>query len=572
MSTAATPRGVLGGVAAAVVLLACVGKAPSESDCERACSLAGRCGLLPSALGGVTREGIAANEDDCVARCLASDGGSRQVIGLLDVLAGDDADITEPIPLCTPTGTAACEELVEVLEDEPSTSELRVTTSLTVAMVSGVTHVNYFGPEAWCCFTYDRELGSEAGEQGTRVDPSDATEPRSEVTAVHEMFAPTYDCFDRLETELERAGGAPGEPAPREVCDQVLAVWGQGNTEPGAAPDLQADPCVFARKSARVRGLGIPEVATACTQDGLDSLLMEIRGTRIDWNLEPGGVLITDEGVTRGAAEVEARLEEMILDELTRPDALLEEVCAELDDEAGGSACDAADSPPDPRACTVGPPCSEADCLAESPGCDPTLCDAEVSPPGRDCSFFGIETVKLGYRTDEGIEVLGEPITSCATQASVETRFEGVKVGTVVPIALVEGTLPGPFLVDDAPSAGDGSFSWYLEGDPRWIAAGQARLQLPSPRLEFTEYRYENPLQLLGWTPPRVPKGQGCDEQPLQCESLGNDNCDDGIDNDGDGFIDGAGPWCDALFFDLIERCVVTEPGKQPVVGCRDEP
>lgn len=578
---------ITGGLVVGLASLSCV-EVPSGDECERACSLASRCGLLPSALGGSIGSGRFANEDDCVARCEASNAGDKAVQGLLGVLASGDNDVMEDLPLCSPEGIGGCEELVEILEETPETSELEVTTSLQVSMVSAISHASNFAPERWCCFSFDSELlGDGDGDEG-KPDMVDPDLDRTEVAAVYEIITSTFQCFEDLDgvfLEYTDAINAPPEdPPPAEViteaCSMLAERWFPAEAMmlmPQDEPDLGADPCYFARMSTVIEQTGADQIKASCSADALRQLEMDLRRIRLEWHLgkdDPDDLLVVG-GQVKDAVTMRHDLELEIRSEITRPGGFVVEVCEELDQELGpgeGDACSLIDlTAVDPDACDFGPPCSEADCLLDSPGCDRTLCDADISPPGRDCGFFGIETVTLGYRTDEGVEVLGDPLDGCVSRSEVSTIFPEVKVGTITPIAIVSGTLPTSFLPPDAASSGDGTFEWFVEGDPRWISAGDARVQIPSPLLEHNIYRYENPLEYLGWVLPRVPQGRGCDDQPLLCETLGNDNCDDGIDNDGDGFTDGASPWCDELFFELVERCVVTEPGRPPYMGCRDE-
>lgn len=581
MSTAA--RGIFGGLAAGLALVACVGGAPSSAECERACSLASRCGLLPSALGGTVGEGSEANEADCVERCLASDTRDGAVAGLLDVLGSGDDDVAEMLPLCSGAGRNGCEEVIELLEETPRTSELEVITTLEVSMVSAISHASNFSPERWCCFGYLGELGDDEGDEGY-VDPDEPGQGRSEVAAVYGVISSTFTCLDTIEDRLEAAAVTIDEPHPdpgaiEMECTGVSELWHPMEAtmpRPGELPDLDADPCFYARRSHTLQRLDADASVRSCDAAAFRDLAMGIRQVRKDWHLDEGDEeddLLLVGGVLRPLPDLQRNLEEVIRDEITRPGGFVSDVCKELDDEAGGDGCEGIDvAALDPVACLQGPPCSKADCLLESPGCDRTLCDADVSPPGRDCGFFGIETVTLGYRTEEGVEVLGEPIGGCTERSEVTTVFEHVKVGNVVPIAVVSGTLPTSFLPPDDLDADDGTFEWFVEGTERWVSAGDAKIQLPSPLLEHTINRYENPLELLGWVLPRVPRGRACDDQPLLCESVSNGNCDDGIDNDGDGFTDGASPWCDELFDALVDLCVVTEPGRPPVAGCRDEP
>jgi hypothetical protein len=309
----------------------------------------------------------------------------------------------------------------------------------------------------------------------------------------------------------------------------------------------------------------------------LQELTKELADTIGEWKLDPGGWLIAsteDPEVVAGSTAFDAdaireRLRQEIHVELTRPRGFLEESCADLHLELGADCEDLdRDAPPEASACDGGPTCSATDCLEDVPACDETACDADRSPPGRECGALGVTEIRLGYRTAQGLEILGEPITGCETLAEVATTFAGVKVGPLVPIAIVSGVLPSSYVPGHATVVGDGSFSWIVEGDLRWVAAGQAVLELPSPMLEHLENRIEDPLEELGWIPVRLPTGQACDTRPDQCEGYFNGNCDNGLDDDGDGLVDDASPWCDGLMQQLEQRCVVRAPGQAPFPGC----
>ncbi|MEM7153368.1 MAG: hypothetical protein AAF799_11040 [Myxococcota bacterium] len=581
--------GVTIGMGVVFSAVSCARLTPTFQQCEDACSAASRCGLLPSALGGSPGLSREDNEDDCVARCLASDRDKFQVEGLLEVLG--EAGIATQAPLCDFQGTMACEELVETLDGTRSTSELEVTATLTVRMISALSEASNFSAESWCCFDYDREIDeTQDGNRGMRLTADDLEGPRNEINAVHDMFEPTHRCLDYLQTQADAAimvfptdmkKGAEPEPTPDEAvmaCGNIRLAWDpppDPDVDPADDPDLVADPCYFARMSTRLSDLGVLTAVDTCSLESMQALSMDAGDYEQEWGLRPGGLLINDDGTARSAEEIKRSIHEEIRDEVTRPMGFLHEACEELDDEAGGSAeagCVLVDETgvADENPCRTGPACSAADCLDETLACDTTLCDADVSPPGRDCGFFGITEVTLGYRTDTGLEVFGEPVSGCSTLTSLETTFDDVRIGSITPIAIVSGTLPTSFNVEGDQRLGDGSYSWYVEGGSRWVTAGTVAMQLPSPLLEYVSTGYENPLEYLGWVNRRMPTGQECDNQPALCEGFFNGNCDDGIDNDGDGQIDGESAWCDLLFGELADRCVVSEPGREAFPDCID--
>lgn len=587
-----TDRSALVGAGLGLALLAagssvssCV-TTPDPAACADACAIASRCGLLPSALGGTPGASRQSNREDCEHRCEASDANTRQVKALLALLG--DATVAQDEPLCSLDGTDACHDLIEDLEADPDTSELEVTTRLTVRMTSAASHVTLRSLSSWCCFDYVYEL----------TDAHEPSTDRDEVEAIHDMIEPTYRCLTALSqyatdalAELEQM--TPDQDAADGHCECIRAVWTTPPDEvPKGAPpdplsctpelDVSTDVCELARRSSRLAALDPPMVS--CDQASLRTLTMELGDTIRDWNLEPGGPLVeplpesdtTGIGTVRPLDEVRTLLREQIRGELTRPRGFLDEACEDLEDElaAAGTDCEGLDrdAPPEASSCQGGPTCSAADCLEASPPCDVTLCDADGSPPGRECGALGITEIRLGYRTVQGLEILGEPITGCENLAEVSTTFEDVKIGPLVPIAIVSGVLPSSYYPDHATDVGDGAYSWIVEGDARWVAAGDALLEVPSPMLELLGNEIEDPLEALGWVTTRLPTGQACDTDPQQCEGYFNDNCDNGLDDDGDGLFDLASPWCDRLLEEAERRCVVVVPGRAPFADCDQGP
>jgi len=558
------------GVASAI---SCEEISPAHDDCVLACDVARRCGLLPSALGGYPSRSADANEGECVERCEASDTTAPQVSGLMALLADPDRarSITS---LCRPSGLRECEELIEELDADPQTSELSITTELTVFMNSAVSHASSFSIESWCCFDYDYDIyESPEDYRGDGID---------EVAKIYDMIEPTYACIARSLGAAEMAGEAfeglmPEDPTPeaaRAECDKLVGDLWRPRTP--MDPDVDTHVCVYAAQSLRLQALDITERAMSCSREEVLELAMELQEIRRDWRLEPGDILVDASGAVRpveGSPDaIETALEAEIRDELARPMGFLENACQEFFAEEGEDACETLvrGESLDADDCSGGPPCSEADCLAGAESCNRALCDVELAPPNQDCSFFGVTEVRLGYRNDEGTETLGEPITGCAAQDDVISVFPGVRSGTVTPIAVISGQLD--VALNLGVSSDDAAYRWTFEGEPRWVSAGTAALELSSPLLLVLEHRLSNPLEYLGWVPARIPRGQACDIRPELCEGYFNDNCEDGIDNDGDGVLDEANAWCDPLFGELVERCVVTQPGRQPLPDCRYSP
>lgn len=529
----------------AIVALAyaCVSVEPDESRCAAACSAASDCGLLPSALGGRLGASRAANEQDCRTRCLASDRRAVEVEGLLEILAADEYGDDS---LCTPGGTDRCAGLVEALETTASTTELEVTSALTVRMTSAVSHAANYSIASLCCFDY--------GE-----DKSDV------IATVYDMFEPSNECLGQTITLLgnlraahdDKTGEVDTEAAT-QACVDFLDLW---MPVPPLAEEPPDEPCYFLQLTDRSRPQDMPTNESQCVEQdpmAIDTLREHYALLQHNLGLDAGGTLVDDQGETRSLDQIREVIEGQIDDEIDRPMGFLAEACADYD-------CDV---PPAATPCVDGPVCSRADCLAESDACDPTLCVGETSPPAQDCDVFGVTEVRLGYRNERGLEVLGEPIDGCQTQSQLEQTFDNVGVGVITPIANVSGTLPSAFFPDGAPIDGDGSYKWSIEGTPRWVSAGQSVLTLPSPMLEFLIAELQNPLEYLRWVPRRMPLGADCVNQPRGCEGYFNDNCEDGLDNDNNGLADSDEPWCDEMFSALVARCIVEQPGGSPLTAC----
>jgi len=543
---------------------------PTTAECERACAVASRCGLLPSALGGEVGERTDHNLRSCVDRCVASEADDPQVTGLLAQL-GEHASLAENA-LCGPDGVRTCEDVIAALENDPDTSELEVTTELTVRMVNLVSYVTSSSLASWCCLDHRYDLEGV----GDGVD---------ELAEVYDIIEDTRACLEELRTSATSAAEAsatiemPPEMLDPEEPDPVPAAMMTLSTECMNILDLWREPmlnetmtskCVYARASTRMGSLAIPSSAEECEAlgaMGFGSLAGEITMLQMGLHLESGGFLVQADGTLREQEEIRAQIQDEIHSRLAHPGAPLEGACAEIIGTTDISGCDTLDREAlaEPPACEGGPACSPVDCLDDAPACDTTLCDLRRSPPGRDCGELGVTEVRLGYSDASGLEVLGDPIGGCEALTEVVTTFEGVKVGTLTPVAVVSGTLP-TFLSHDAAA---GSFSWIVSGDPQWVAAGAAELEVPSPLLQWTEHALENPLEMFGWVTRRVPTGKPCDLEPAQCEGYFNDNCDNGIDDDSDGLTDDDSAWCDELMHALVDRCVVAEPGREPDMACR---
>lgn len=527
-----------------LVALSCT-VTPAAEECERACAVASRCGLLPSALGGAVDEPSAHNELSCVTRCIASQADDPQVTGLLARLA--EAGELPDDALCTLEGTHTCKDLLEVLEHEPDTSELEVTTTLTVRMINLVSHVTTDSLGSWCCFDHRYDL--------------DGVGDGDELANAYEVLASTYECIDALRSELALAGDPEASYDP---CPTITELWRE------RMPDDTTSPCVYARQSTRLGAIGIPGTPEACAEldaMGFGGLAEQLDGLTMSWHIEHGGILVDTDGDFRELEDVRALLQEELHTKLAHPGAPLESACRELIGTTDTSGCDTLDREAlaEPVACEGGPACNRADCLEESPACDTTLCDAERSPPGRDCGELGVTEVRLGYRNAQGLEVLGDPIDGCEALTEVSTTFERVKVGPLAPVAVVSGSLP-TFLSHDATSH---PFSWIVIGDAQWVTAGVGELEVHSPLVEWAEQGLENPLEALGWVARRLPTGKPCDLEPAQCEGYFNNNCDNGVDDDDDGLVDDDSAWCDELLRTLVAKCVLSEPGREPPEGCR---
>ena len=167
--------------------------AVDEKSCQEACQTARRCGLLPSALGGATNRSQFDNEVDCIVRCQASTEDAIQVEGLLRILR-DQTYASTPNnrqdSLCRPDGVDLCEELIEDLETNADTSELSVTTDLTVRMTSALSHATNFSAASWCCFDYQYDIYEVPDDVNGDGVP--------EVEAIHDMLQPTYECVNGM--------------------------------------------------------------------------------------------------------------------------------------------------------------------------------------------------------------------------------------------------------------------------------------------------------------------------------------------------------------------------------------
>ncbi|MCA9634473.1 MAG: hypothetical protein KC420_00375 [Myxococcales bacterium] len=218
------------------------------------------------------------------------------------------------------------------------------------------------------------------------------------------------------------------------------------------------------------------------------------------------------------------------------------------------------------------PYCRSGECEGGVGGCDPLLCYYGDQPPSRACSQLGITEIFLGYELD-GTKYVTDVGSTCDGSV-VSATFSGVSVGVVTPFAVVHGRLSGPSRIpggetlrcgsEDArreerpiatPTAGRprashafnepdaGDYCWVIHGAPTQLVAGESRLVVPSPFLEYLKEAIK-PAVRFGIQEPRLPMGCGCEISESACEDHSIERCDDGIDNDFDGVADYFNPEC----------------------------
>lgn len=176
-------------------------------------------------------------------------------------------------------------------------------------------------------------------------------------------------------------------------------------------------------------------------------------------------------------------------------------------------------------------------------GCDPRLCDLDLSP-SLDCAQLGVETVQVGYFDRFGDLHLDAGRYSCDEAAAGQT-VGGVADVVISPVGLFTGTLT-PRLVTllGAPDSAAGRpYCWlsHPSAPPEigWLMrSGSNLIAVPSP--DSAQLAAE-----LTADPTLFPRGCGCSFDDLGCEDAAlNANCENGLDDDQDGLIDAEDPGC----------------------------
>jgi hypothetical protein len=517
-------------------VLACL-SLPTESECAATCATARGCGLLPSALGGSNEDSLDVALAECEQRCSSTiTAPDSPFASLLARLAS-----VESPSLCTLAGQDECAALIDEIQGSSDYGGLQLGTALTMIMADVHSYVPAFEPEIWCTSNF-----------------FDA----ASVALTQELAIPTKACFDLLQGATECA------------------------TAQAAMADTSADaPCRYVQVSqvAALTGLLI-DINTCLDEDPSALVIVQeiVSDLAEDWGLDERGVLISDGVVEPDLEVLELKLNKWADRELRGDNGIFSDACLVYEEGLGatttgasGSACDGA-SVCSEGECAAPPLCRDLDCEGDVLKCDNTMCENTLNGPSRDCGLLGIQTIRLGYLSD-GVRVLDSEATSLGCDGGTGTAtFTNVALTDVKPIAIVTGTLPD-YLVpvgggDVAKeSENTGEYTWQVEGEERWTQAGTSRIFIASPYLTLLVAQYSNPLEMLGWVHVRLPPAEGCIAQTHLCETFFNNNCDDGLDNDGNGLVDRQDPWCDPLFNELAKACVVTHQGLEKSPECASE-
>lgn len=184
------------------------------------------------------------------------------------------------------------------------------------------------------------------------------------------------------------------------------------------------------------------------------------------------------------------------------------------------------------------PLCSPADCETQT-GCDPTLCYSPGIGADADCSYYGIESVQIGYRDFNGVLQLSTDHMSCAAASEgrsfpdAASASDVVPYGPILPIALFHGQFSALVARDlGLPDEVIGRpFCWAsFPAEYRLARAGQTEFVVPTPSVaQLRDKVYERNREF--------PIGCGCVFDTIDCEETAED-CANGLDDDQDGLID----------------------------------
>lgn len=175
--------------------------------------------------------------------------------------------------------------------------------------------------------------------------------------------------------------------------------------------------------------------------------------------------------------------------------------------------------------------------------CDARLCT--LSPaPSIDCADFGVESVQFGYFDLSSTLHLDETTYSCA-EAGEGQVVPGVDTRVIYPVALFRGHITSHMVtLLGAPSTAVGrEYCWLSHPshplETGWlIQTGSTLVPVPSPSsAELASNIYADPSLF--------PRGCNCLIGNIGCEDPDfNENCDNELDDDGDGLVDAEDPGC----------------------------
>ena len=531
----------------------------SETTCRRLCKSALICGVLPSALGSQEVDGDTESSiGSCVERCKSSISTDTEIEKIVNCLGRYSEPKKEPLS-CTPT----CDDMISCMTSAISSGEIGAqalgTSQLTITMLPANFWLSTKENTSWCPEQFD---GAP-----TLAEIYENADLPAEVLPILELVRTSYD---QLETELSNAADdterllvlddfetrrynneilLPGSLIPRLRLELEAGGWQTSGLINGAGPGSCIKDQLYWSKLSIFGGddLDTTESITARLQEevsGEQSISVFSNG----FDICQRNKKYTDK---KEAAICEYRLTNS------------EETCKSF----------------------VMPLCGDSHCNGGLAGCDPLMCFYQQTPPARACSELGAETIFLGYER-EGTRYLSEEAVSCDN--TVSTVLENVPLGDATPIAVVRGTInplgfevpgeeqllcaanatppaPNPMpteyrttaqtasgsqrnaefdaTVDPFDEVLPGEYCWVIYGEPTRIVAGEGDLAVPSPFVQYLKGAID-PGVRLGLMPPQLPIGCGCLLNPANCENHENGNCDDGIDNDGDGATDYYAPEC----------------------------